>query len=75
MMDRLKEILKENLKTNWLTLIGILFGGAGGYLYWLKIGCASGTCPITSSPVMTAVWGAILGGLLFGMFKRKGGKE
>jgi xanthine/uracil permease len=74
-MDRLKEILKEKMKTNWLILIGVLFGAAGGYLYWLKVGCATGTCPITSSPVMSVAWGAIMGGLLFGMFKKKGGKE
>jgi xanthine/uracil permease len=74
-MDKLKVILKEKMKTNWLTLIGVLFGAAGGYLYWLKVGCATGTCPITSSSVMSVAWGALTGGLLLSLFKKKGEKK
>jgi hypothetical protein len=59
------------LKNNWLSLAGAFLGAAGGYLYWLKIGCTSGSCPITSSPVMTAIWGAVMGGLLLNMFKKQ----
>ena len=47
---------------------GILIGAVGGFLYWRYVGCASGTCPITSSPVMSTLWGALMGGLLFSMF-------
>ncbi|MDR2139195.1 MAG: DUF6132 family protein [Tannerella sp.] len=67
--------LSELLKNHRLMLTGGTFGAAGGYLYWLRIGCTSGTCPVTSSPIMSVIWGAILGGLIFGMFQKKGGKQ
>ncbi|MDT3367218.1 MAG: DUF6132 family protein [Bacteroidota bacterium] len=65
-MKRAGEILKEQV----LTIIGIILGAIGGYLYWHYIGCVSGTCPITSSPIMSTIWGALLGGLLLSMFKK-----
>ena len=65
-MKRAGEILKEQV----LAIIGIILGAIGGYLYWHYIGCVSGTCPITSSPIMSTIWGAILGGLLLSMFKK-----
>ena len=40
--------------------LGLLAGGALGYL----AKCSSGTCPLTSSPLRTAVFGAIIGVVL-----------
>ncbi len=71
---------KSNIKTKmekgksfWrkygLYFLGVLVGGLGGYSYWSFIGCSSGTCPITSSPLMSTLWGAVIGGGLFSMFK------
>lgn len=54
-----------------LTLIGIIIGAIGGYLYYYFVGCASGTCAITSNPVNSSVYGATLGGLLFNMFTKE----
>ena len=54
-------------KKNWPYFAGGILGSAGGYLYWYYIGCSSGTCPITSSPVISTIWGALMGGLLFGI--------
>ena len=65
-MKRAGEILKEQV----LAIIGIILGAIGGYLYWHYIGCVSGTCPITSSPIMSTIWGSLLGGLLLSMFKK-----
>lgn len=65
-MKRAGEILKEQV----LAINGIILGAIGGYLYWHYIGCVSGTCPITSSPIMSTIWGALLGGLLLSMFKK-----
>ena len=65
-MKRAGEILKEQV----LAIIGIILGAIGGYLYWHYIGCVSGTCPITSAPIMSTIWGALLGGLLLSMFKK-----
>jgi Family of unknown function (DUF6132) len=56
------------LKKHWLTISGITIGATAGYLYWRNIGCASGTCLITSKPVNASLYGALLGGLIFSMF-------
>lgn len=63
------------LKRNKLTLLGILFGSVAGYFYWQQVGCSSGTCPITSSPVWSSLYGALLGGLLFSIFKKQKNKK
>ena len=64
------ETVVRILKNSWLTITGVIIGSAGGFLYWSFIGCASGSCPITSSPLMSTIWGGIIGGLLFSMFKK-----
>jgi len=53
-----------------LTIIGIIVGAIGGYLYYYFVGCASGTCAITSKPLNSTLYGAMMGGLLFNMFKK-----
>jgi len=59
------------VKVNRAYVIGVIIGGIGGYLYWLKVGCSTGTCPITSSPVMSTLWGALLGAMLFSIILPK----
>lgn len=59
------------VKTNRAYVIGGIIGGIAGYLYWLKVGCSTGTCPITSSPVMSTIWGIVLGALLFSIILPK----
>lgn len=54
-----------------LTLIGIAVGAVAGYLYYHFIGCASGTCAITSKPINSTVYGALMGGLFFNIFQKK----
>lgn len=61
-------------KRNWTYLAGAVVGGITGYLYWYFIGCNTGTCPITASPTNSMLWGAIMGSLLFSLFK-KGAKN
>lgn len=48
-----------------ITVLGMLVGAACGYAYYQFIGCASGTCAITSKPLNSTLYGAVLGGLLF----------
>ena len=48
-----------------LTLAGLLLGALAGYLYYRLVGCSSGTCPITSNPVSSMLYGAVSGGVLF----------
>ena len=63
-----KSMKKEFVKRHGWTLLGIVAGTVGGYLYWRYIGCTTGTCPITSSPVSSSIWGAAMGGLLLSSF-------
>lgn len=51
-----------------VTGIGIVVGAIAGYLYYFYIGCVSGTCSITSRPLNSSAYGALMGGLLFNMF-------
>jgi len=53
-----------------LIIAGGVAGAVGGYLYWYFIGCNSGTCPITSSPLNSTLYGIVLGGLVFSLFKK-----
>ena len=50
--------------------LGIAVGGFGGFLYWYYVGCFSGACPITSSPVNSTIYGSVMGVLFVNMFKR-----
>ncbi len=52
-------------------LAGAVLGALGGYLYWYFIGCSSGTCAITSSPLNSTLYGIVLGALVLSLFKRK----
>lgn len=44
--------------------LGGLIGALLGYIYYVQIGCISGTCPITSNPISSSIYGAILGALV-----------
>jgi hypothetical protein len=67
--------MKKWLSINKLYLAGAVAGAIAGYLYWLQIGCSSGTCMITSRPVNSTLYGALMGSLLFGMFKKENKKQ
>ena len=54
-----------------LDLIGIAIGATAGFLYWKYVGCASGTCMITSKPLNSSLYGALMGFLVMGMFKKE----
>ncbi len=59
------------LKKYKLTFLGVFAGAIGGYLYYHFIGCYSGSCAITSQPLNSTVYGALMGGLLFNSFKKE----
>jgi hypothetical protein len=68
---------KSSIKTRVLkvlplpALIGIILGAIGGYIYYIEVGCATGTCPLTSNPYGSIVYGALIGYLFGDMFKKK----
>ena len=52
-------------------VLPILVGALLGFAYYYYIGCVSGTCPITSSPYVSTIYGGLLGELLSFPRKRK----
>jgi hypothetical protein len=44
--------------------IGAVLGGGLGFGYYKCVGCSSGTCPLTSHPVISSIYGAVLGALI-----------
>lgn len=63
--------MTQFIKKNILGLIGLVVGAIGGYAYYYYIGCASGTCPLTSNPYISVIFGAVFGYLLLDLFKKK----
>jgi len=61
--------MKNWFKMILLVVAGVIVGGIAGFLYWKYVGCVSGTCAITSKPVNSSLYGALMGGLLFSIFK------
>lgn len=69
------QISKWLKKVNILKLsLGVVIGGLIGFAYYYFIGCKSGTCAITSSPVISTLYGVVLG-LLWTLPTKKKGKE
>jgi hypothetical protein len=40
-------------------VLGALVGAGLGYAYYYFIGCNSGTCPITSNPYTSVIYGSV----------------
>jgi xanthine/uracil permease len=66
-MNNIVLVLKKHL----LRIIGIVLGLTGGYLYYRLIGCNGGTCPITSNPWISTLYGGLIGFLFIDLFKKK----
>ena len=62
--------MKNFLKKNILTILGVLLGALSGFLYWKFIGCSTGSCAITSNPTNSTLYGAAMGGLLLSISKK-----
>jgi hypothetical protein len=48
----------------WKLILGVVIGGAGGFAYYKFVGCSTGSCPITSNPYSSIVYGMLIGGLI-----------
>lgn len=67
-MANIHIVNKMTKKQYIITGIGIAVGLIAGYAYYHYVGCASGTCAITSKPLNSTLYGGVMGGLLFNMF-------
>ncbi|MEI6853860.1 MAG: DUF6132 family protein [Bacteroidota bacterium] len=54
-----RELIRS--KRFWKPASAVIVGGVLGYSYYYFEGCASGTCAITSSPIMSVIFGGVLG--------------
>ena len=60
--------MKEKAK-KWMRPALFTIGGAmAGLAYYYFIGCATGSCPITSNPVSSMVYMGLIGWLLSSVF-------
>lgn len=62
--------MQHLVKYKW-TLVGVFLGALGGYMYYHFVGCTSGTCAITSKPLNSTLYGALMGGLLVSSFQKE----
>jgi len=45
----------------WRPFLSVVIGALAGYLYYHFVGCSSGQCAITGNPVISTIWGGMLG--------------
>ncbi len=55
-------------KYGW-EIAGMITGAVAGLGYWYFVGCASGNCAITSSPINSSIYFGVMGSLAFSMLK------
>jgi xanthine/uracil permease len=51
--------------------IAAVIGATAGFVYWYYIGCNSGSCAITSSPVNSSIYGGVMAILLVNVFDKQ----
>ncbi len=62
--------MKKWVQKNRLYFIGAAIGAIAGFLYWKFVGCSSGTCAITSNPIVSTIYFSIIGTLVISVFQR-----
>lgn len=49
-------------------VLGVVIGGGLGFAFYKRVGCSSGACPLTSNPIISTIYGSIVGALLASSF-------
>ena len=49
-------------------IIGVVVGGGLGFAYYKFVGCSTGTCPLTSNPIISSLYGMVVGALVAASF-------
>ena len=65
--------MKNWIINNRIILAGTILGAVAGYGYYHFIGCSNGTCLISSKPVNSTVYFAVMGAIFFSLFKKNRG--
>ncbi len=63
--------MKNWMQKNKLYFIGALLGAIAGFTYWKYVGCLTGTCAITSNPVRSTLYFAVMGAMVFSLGKKE----
>ena len=63
-MQRLREVAMI-----FRIMIGTAVGALLGFALYKFVGCSSGTCPITSNPWISTIYGGIMGAVLSGAMR------
>ena len=64
--------MKSKLKKRLRPLLFTVGGALAGLGYYYVVGCSSGSCAITSNPIVTMIYMGAVGFLLSGLFKKEG---
>ena len=69
-LENEKEGVKMKIK-NWIRpLLFTIVGALVGLGYYYVVGCSTGSCPITSNPIITMIYMGVVGLLLSGLFAK-----
>ena len=60
--------MKSKLKKLLRPLLFTIGGALAGLGYYYAVGCSTGSCPITSNPIITMIYMGVVGLLLSGLF-------
>jgi len=65
-----REKMLQKIKSSILEIIGMVLGAISGFIYFKTVGCSTGSCPITSNPWLTIIWGSLIGYLTGSIFNK-----
>ena len=74
-MERKEEgkLCRSATEFRWIRPAVFILGGAAvGLAYYFLIGCTTGSCPITASPIRSMLYMGLVGWLLSGIFRKEG---
>jgi len=60
--------MKTNIYIKYALALGV--GALAGFAYYQYVGCYSGSCPITSSPINSTIYGGVMGVLGLNLFAK-----
>ena len=61
MLAYLKEHLSPRTFKGLKLGVGVALGAGAGFAYYSLVGCSTGGCPITSDPMISSIWGGLMG--------------